>query len=109
MARDNKTESEDFSESEEKIKSKKTQTGGKKKASNKSAAGSKTSKKTSSGSKKAVKKTKGDRYFKLVDKNGNSHGRYTGGTPKQAASKGFTKMLQKIKANGKNQILGINN
>jgi len=30
-----------------------------------------------------------------------SYGRYTGETPKQAASKGFTKLLQKFKENGK--------
>lgn len=41
---------------------------------------------------------KGDRYFKLIDpETGLSFGRYTGDTPKQAASKGFTKMVQKLK------------
>jgi len=39
----------------------------------------------------------------LIDaKTGRSYGRYTGDTPKQAASKGFTKMLQKLKSEGKN-------
>ena len=40
----------------------------------------------------------GKRYFKLID--GNSHaasGRYTGETPKQAASKSFTKILKRFK------------
>ena len=58
--------------------------------------------------KKAMKKTqKGgeestERYFKLFDaKSGKALGRYTGDTPKQAASKGYTKYLQKLKENGK--------
>lgn len=43
-----------------------------------------------------------ERYFKLIDaKTGGSYGRYTGDTPKQAASKGYTKMLQKLKSEGK--------
>ena len=84
----------------------------------KTSAGSKSTKKTpainkKAGSKKAAAKNaksnkkggadkKGSRYFKLVDlKTGKSHGRYTGDTPKQAASKGFTKMLQKLKTEGK--------
>lgn len=42
------------------------------------------------------------RYFKLIDdKTGKSRGRYTGDTPKQAASKAFTKMLQKLKTENK--------
>lgn len=45
---------------------------------------------------------KKDRYFKLIDdKTGKTYGRYTGDTPKQAASKGFTKMVQKSKVEGK--------
>lgn len=82
----------------------------------KSTSGSKTAKttkksKTSSGSKKTKggatkrKTPKEDgrkRYFKLIDaKTEETYGRYTGDTPKQAASKAFTKMLQKLKANGK--------
>lgn len=44
-----------------------------------------------------------ERYFKLIDaKTGRSFGRYTGDTPKQAASKGYTKMLQKLRTEGKN-------
>jgi hypothetical protein len=44
----------------------------------------------------------GERYFKLIDaKTGKSYGRYTGDTPKQAASKGYTKMIQKMKILGK--------
>lgn len=39
-----------------------------------------------------------DRYFKLIDPDTNqTFGRYTGDTPKQAASKGYTKLLQKFK------------
>lgn len=42
------------------------------------------------------------RYFKLInERTGKASGRYTGDTPKQAASKGFTKILQKLKAEGK--------
>jgi len=53
-------------------------------------------------SRTANKDKKNDRYFKLIDaKTGRSYGRYTGDTPKQAASKGFTKMLQKLKVGGK--------
>ncbi len=41
------------------------------------------------------------RYFKLVDpETGKTFGRYTGETPKQAASKGFTKYLQNLRSNG---------
>lgn len=65
------------------------------------------SKSAKSGSKTSKIQTGGkgdesrDRYFKLIDaKTGRSFGRYTGGTPKQAASKGFTKMIHKIKAEG---------
>jgi hypothetical protein len=71
-------------------------------------------KKQSSGSKSAKKKTESktsnketdkgkERYFKLIDaKTKKPYGRYTGDTPKQAASKGFTKILQKLKGEGKN-------
>lgn len=78
------------------------------------ASGSKTAKNTKSkapakgkGSKQSGgKSTKGKkasaRYFKLInEKTSKSYGRYTGDTPKQAASKGYTKMLQKMKENGK--------
>lgn len=42
-----------------------------------------------------------ERYFKLIDpKNKQSFGRYTGATPKQAASKAYTKLLQKLKQSG---------
>lgn len=42
-----------------------------------------------------------ERYFKLVDpKSKLSSGRYTGATPKQAASKAYTKLLQKVKQSG---------
>jgi len=70
------------------------QEGGKRKKGNKVAR--KTVKK---GGGKAEKKA---RYFKLVDpKTLKSTGRYTGETPKQAASKGYTKYIQKLKARGK--------
>jgi hypothetical protein len=63
----------------------------------KQSGGSKTNKKSN------VKAKEGsERYFKLIDpKTNKSYGRYTGDTPKQAASKGFTKMLQKLKQNNK--------
>lgn len=61
--------------------------------------GSKTNKKDNT---KVAKEKTGERYFKLIDpKTNKTFGRYTGETPKQAASKGFTKMLQKFKTNGK--------
>lgn len=54
------------------------------------------------GSKTPKKTENGERYFKLIDaKTGKSYGRYTGDTPKQAASKGYTKMIQKMKKQGK--------
>ena len=66
----------------------------------KQTAGSKTTKVT--GGRSANKEEGKERYFKLIDaKTGRSYGRYTGDTPKQAASKGFTKMLQKLKTEGK--------
>lgn len=70
--------------------------------------GAKKGKKAKKTVSKGQKKTKGgavkkdERYFKLIDaKTLKSFGRYTGETPKQAASKGFTKLLQKLKENGK--------
>ena len=76
--------------------------------------GSKTAKKTTSGSKTLKKKSSskkllsdeqdsvpGKRYFKLINpKTGESFGRYTGATPKQAASKGYTKILEKLQKDG---------
>jgi len=54
------------------------------------------------GKKVTKKKDKSSRFFKLIDiKTGKSYGRYTGDTPKQAASKGFTKMVHKLKVVGK--------
>jgi len=57
------------------------------------------------GSKKnSLKKNpnKYDRYFKFINlKTNESYGRYTGDTPKQAASKGYTKLLKKLKDEGK--------
>lgn len=71
------------------------------------AAKSKTAKKSKSGSKSGSKSAKrsqkgGDRYFKLIDaKTMKSFGRYIGDNPKQAASKGFTKLVKKLKEAGK--------
>ena len=64
--------------------------------------------KKSAGSKKPVSKKNSkpapvkERFFKLVDpETGETSGRYTGKTPKQAASKGYTKRLKKYKEEGK--------
>src|ERR1700733_2082919 len=78
------------------------QKGGAKKTVMKKTSGSKTSKKTPS--KKSSKSKDGNkkRYFKLIDaRTMKTFGRYTGDTPKQAASKGYTKLVQKGKAKGK--------
>jgi hypothetical protein len=65
-----------------------------------SKSGSKTAKSKSSKTSKGAKKSK--RYFKLVNtKTGEFHGRYVGDTPKQAASKSFTKLVQSYKKNNK--------
>jgi len=37
----------------------------------------------------------GQRYFKVVDSNGQEGGKYSGSTPQQAASKGFVSMIKK--------------
>lgn len=59
-------------------------------------------KKVQTKSKGKKKNKEGERFFKLIDpKTGKSHGRYTGETPKQAASKGYTKLVQKLKAKKK--------
>jgi hypothetical protein len=43
-----------------------------------------------------------ERYFKIIDpETGESYGRYTGDTPKQAASKGYTKLLQRFRMKGR--------
>lgn len=84
------------------------QDGGAKKKAGK--ASSKTVKKTAKkapankGAKKAAPKAKkagSERYFKLMNKDGTTYGRYVGDTPKQAASKGYTKFLQKLKVDKK--------
>jgi hypothetical protein len=75
--------------------SKATKAAGSKTAATKKA-GSKKSQKT--GSKTAKKSEDSARFFKLIDpKTHKPFGRYTGDTPKQAASKGYTKLLQKYK------------
>lgn len=64
------------------------------------------SKKNVSGSKTQKKVTtpsvpKRERYFKLFDiKTNESTGRYKGETPKQAASKAYTKMIRSMAKNG---------
>lgn len=50
--------------------------------------------------KKETEEDEGKRYFKLINEDGSTKGRYTGETPKQAASKGYTKMLQQMKKDG---------
>lgn len=85
-------------------KNSKAKAGSKSAAKTISKAGSKSSKSGSKSAKtvKAKKNEDSERYFKLVDaKTGKSHGRYVGDTPKQAASKGYTKMLRKLKAANK--------
>ena len=116
--------SESDSQSEQDGGARKTKTAGKKSAPAKKSGskrtGSKTSTKTSKGGRKGAqgKKTAGkktrstrgstrreegrDRYFKLIDPDTQeTFGRYTGDTPKQAASKGYTKLLQKYKEDKK--------
>lgn len=52
-------------------------------------------KKTTRGSRRETGK---ERYFKIINPDtGMTTGRYTGDTPKQAASKGYTKLLQKYR------------
>ena len=68
-------------------------------------AGSKTSRKTNTPKSLKTQKndtpTKNKTYFKMINQDdGTFYGRYTGDTPKQAASKGYTKMLRKMKADG---------
>lgn len=71
-----------------------------KKTISKTKSGSKTAKSKSSKTAKSAGKTK--RYFKLVNtKTGEFSGRYVGDTPKQAASKSFTKLVQSYKKNNK--------
>jgi hypothetical protein len=90
---------------------KKLQEGGKKKkrpssktTKSKSGSASKQSK-SGSGSKKSTKKNKSnkkDRFFKRINEDTmEGIGRYTGDTPKQAASKSYTKYLQKLRAEKK--------
>jgi hypothetical protein len=88
------------------------QDGGAKKTAKRSS-GSKTAKSskgsTTSGSKNTGSKASGragrtrktgNRFFKMIDaKTMQTTGRYTGVTPKQAAGKGYTKYIQKLKQN----------
>jgi len=92
-------ERDDKKEDKEDKKEKNEQEGGKKKKHKKQKGGKKAGSKTQ---RKVRVKGSNDRYFKMIDiKTGKSYGRYTGETPKQAASKSFTKLLQKLKDNGK--------
>lgn len=93
------SENEENNESSEK-QERVTKKSGKKEKNEK---GKKEKGKNKSGSKKNEKEVKSNvRYFKLINaKTGEAYGRYTGVTPKQAASKGFTKMLQKMKSENK--------
>lgn len=59
------------------------------------------SKSTRATTKPAGEEGKKRRFFKIKFANGESQGRYVGQTPKQAASKGFTKMLREYKKSGK--------
>jgi hypothetical protein len=62
----------------------------------------KSSKKSSKKGGKKGSKSKKNRFFKAVnEKSGQGRGRYTGDTPKQAASKSYTKYIQRLKAKGK--------
>lgn len=107
-------ESEEQNESEEQPKKQrktKDMKAGKAKKSNSKKVGSKTNgknKSTTTGknnTKSKSKKTSNNeeeeeenkRTFKLINaEDGSTHGRYTGDTPKQAASKAYTKMVQKL-------------
>jgi hypothetical protein len=65
----------------------------------------KIAKKTSKSKSRSDKKdanAKKNRFFKRIDpETGEAIGRYTGATPKQAASKGYTKSVRKQKSIGK--------
>lgn len=80
------------------------QAGGKKatktaKAAKTAKSGSKTAKKTVTASKKD---TASQRFFKLYNADtGESFGRYVGKTPKQAACKGYSQLLRKMRKDGK--------
>jgi hypothetical protein len=55
----------------------------------------------SADTKREDDKTSKKRYFKLInEKTQKGHGRYTGETPKQAANKSYTKMIQKLRKRG---------
>ena len=78
------------------------------KSKSKTAKTTKTTKHKTSKSKSKTSKSKGKkggakkRYFKMIDpSSGSTIGRYTGDTPKQAASKGYTKMIHRDKKAGK--------
>jgi hypothetical protein len=80
---------------------KRRKTSGSKKAKSKKMS-TKSSKKGSKKGGKKGSKSKKNRFFKAVnEKSGAGRGRYTGDTPKQAASKSYTKYIQRLKAKGK--------
>jgi hypothetical protein len=81
----------------------KTSKAGSKKAKSTKSAKSNKSNKTSKAGKMRGGEKKNKRYFKMIDGDtGETIGRYTGNTPKQAGSKAFTKMLQRNKKEGIN-------
>lgn len=112
MGKNTKKEEVDTEEMETVDKKSKKMKGGngskKSKSSKSKSPKSKSSKSKSKSKSKSSSKSKKDsdeckkRYFKLIDpKTGKGCGRYTGDTPKQAASKGYTKKIQKLKLQGK--------
>jgi hypothetical protein len=71
-----------------------------KKVSKATKGGSKTAKKTTKTAKTVKAKGTNKRYFKMIDNEGKTIGRYTGETPKQAGSKAYTKLVQRTKKAG---------
>lgn len=78
----------------------------------KTAKNTKTSKTAAKGSKTAAKKKQTEerevkkRSFKMLTADGESHGRYTGSGPKQAASKAYSKYIQGLSTAEKKRIKG---
>jgi hypothetical protein len=69
-------------------------------------------KKKSKSKLSTIPNTDGKRYFKIIEPVSNpnffnGHGRYRGSTPKQAASKAYSKYVQDMKSQG--QPININN
>lgn len=53
-------------------------------------------------------KTQSNRFFKIVSKDGSTHGRFSGKKPKQAANKALTSLLKENKA-AKKEVKGVIN